>query len=244
MRNIRLTIQYDGTNYSGWQSQKNSVAIQDVIEKAIAKLLGHKARIVGAGRTDAGVHAFGQVANFKTASRLSLESIKNGLNKHLPPDIVIIRSEDVDLDFHPQYDAKKKHYRYCITTQRAASPFYRNFTVPTRYDLDLDIMKREARQLLGRHDFSSFQGSNSKRQSAIRRVYRIDIKKKGNFIYVDIEADGFLYNMARVLVGTLIDIGRGYLKKGSAKRILRAKARRFGGSTAPAMGLSLVKVEY
>lgn len=244
MRNIKLTIQYDGTNYSGWQSQKNSLAIQDIIEGAIVKLLGEKLRIIGAARTDAGVHAKGQVANFRTKSPLSLSNIKNGLNRKLPFDIVIAKAEEVDEDFHSQYDARSKLYRYSIYTHNPVSPFYKNFVVPVYYKLNLEAIKDEAKQLLGRHDFLSFQGSNSKRINTLRRIYRIDLKKRGRFIYLDIEADGFLYNMARTIAGTLIEVGRGYFKKGSVRKILKARDRRLAGSTAPAKGLCLARVRY
>jgi len=244
MRNIRLTVQYDGTDYSGWQSQKNSVAIQDIIEKAIAKILGERIKIAGAARTDAGVHAKGQVANFNTRSRLPLLNIKNALNRNLPSAIIISKIEKVDKDFHSQYDAKRKFYRYYATTRKPISPFYKDFVTPVSYELDLKTMKDEAKALLGRHDFSSFQSSNSKRASAVRNLSRIDIKKKGQLIYFDIEANGFLYNMVRAIVGTLLDVGRGYLKPGSVKKILMRRDRRSAGSTAPAKGLCLMKVRY
>lgn len=244
MRNIKLTIQYDGTNYSGWQSQKNSVAIQDIIERALQSLLGEKTKLIGASRTDAGVHAMGQTANFKTRSRLSVSSIKDGLNSILPPDIVIKKAQETSEDFHSQYDAKKKLYRYSLYAHNPVPPFYRNYVFKLRYKLDLDGIKEEAKALLGRHNFSSFRGGNAKNNNGTRCIHKIQIKKRGGFIYIDIEADGFLYNMARSIVGTLIDAGRGYLKKGSVKKILEAKDRRLAGSTAPAKGLCLMRVEY
>jgi len=244
MRNIKLIIQYDGTNYSGWQSQKNSLAIQDVIEASLKKLTGRRHRVIGAARTDAGVHAKGQVANFKTESRLPLAKIRNGLNHHLPPDIVIKSAAEAAADFHSQYGAKSKYYRYIICTQKPVSPFRRNFVAPMTCRLDLKGMKRESKALLGRHDFSSFQGSSSKRVSPVRNIYRLELKKTGAFLQFDIEADGFLYTMVRTIVGTLIDVGRGYLKEGSVKRILAGGRRGLAGRTAPAAGLTLIKVKY
>lgn len=244
MRNIKLTIQYDGTNYSGWQSQKNSLAIQDIIEKAITKLLGEKVRIIGAARTDAGVHAKGQVANFKTKNNLSLSNIKKGLNKNLPADIVIANVKEADKDFHSQYDAKSKLYRYSLYLHNPLPPFYRNYVSPFSYKLDLETIRKEAKGFLGRHDFASFEGSNSRRKNTVRNIYRLGVKKRGGFIHFDIEADGLLYNMARTIVGTLIDVGRGYLKKGSIKKIIKAKERKEAGFTAPAKGLCLMKVRY
>ncbi|MDB4349869.1 tRNA pseudouridine(38-40) synthase TruA [Omnitrophica bacterium] len=244
MRNIKLTIQYDGTNYSGWQSQKNSVAIQDIVEKAIAKLLGETPRITGAARTDAQVHAAGQVANFKTKSRLSLENIKNGLNRNLPRDIVVTRVNEAGGDFHSQYDAKRKLYRYRIYAGSPVPPFFKDFVTPVKYDLNMDIIREETKVLLGRHDFLSFQGARSVRNNTVRDIYRIDVRRRGRLIEFDIEANGFLYNMVRTIIGTLIDVGRGYLKRGSLKKILEGRDRRLAGSTAPPKGLCLMKVRY
>ncbi len=244
MRNIKLIIQYDGSNYSGWQSQKNSLAIQDVIEKALFKLTKERVRLTAAGRTDAGVHARGQVANFKSASTLSSKNIKNGLNRYLPKDVVIAKVEDVGLDFHSRYDAKSKIYRYTIYMGDPVPPFVRNMVAQIDHKLDLDIMKSEAKALLGRHDFSSFQGARSVRKSPIRHVHSATIRRRGRIIHFDIEADGFLYNMVRSIMGTLIDVSRGYLPKGSLKKILRERSRRAAGPTAAPEGLSLIKVKY
>ena len=244
MRNIKLTIQYDGTNYSGWQSQKNSLAIQDIVEASLKKLTGQRHRLIGAARTDAGVHAKGQVANFKTESRLPLTNIRDGLNHNLPPDIVIENARHVTLDFHSRYDAKSKYYRYSVYTQKPVSPFYKNFVAPVPRKLDLRAIKRESKVLLGRHDFSSFQGSNSKRLNPVRNIYRLELKRSGLFLHFDIEADGFLYTMVRTIIGTLIGVGRGRLKEGSVKKILRERKRSLAGPTAPARGLSLIKVRY
>ncbi|NQT07262.1 MAG: tRNA pseudouridine(38-40) synthase TruA [Candidatus Omnitrophica bacterium] len=244
MRNIKLTIQYDGTNYSGWQSQKNGLAIQDIIERALKRLTGKGAKLTGSGRTDAGVHAAGQVANFRTESPLSLERIRKGLNSYLPPDIVISKAEKVSEDFHSRYSAKNKHYRYTLYTDNPAPPLCRNSVTALHYKLDLEMMKREAKALVGRHDFSAFQGSRSMRKDAVRNIRRLDVHKKGGFIYFDIEADGFLYNMVRSIAGTLIDAGRGRFKEGSIKRILNSRDRQRAGHTAPAKGLSLLRVRY
>ncbi|MFH1753794.1 MAG: tRNA pseudouridine(38-40) synthase TruA [Candidatus Omnitrophota bacterium] len=244
MRNIKLTIQYDGTRYSGWQSQKNSVAVQDVMEKALSGLLGEKVKLIGASRTDANVHAAGQVANFRTGSRLSLLNIKNGLNRRLPKDIVVLRAAMAKEAFHAQYDAKSKIYRYRVYAGNPVPPFFKDFVARTSYELDTEIMSEEAKALLGRHDFISFQGANSPRKETIRSIKSIRVKKRGKLIEFHIEADGFLYNMARAIVGTLIDIGRGHMQRGSVKEILAKRERRFAGATAPAKGLCLMKVGY
>lgn len=244
MRNIKLTIQYDGTNYCGWQSQKNGVAIQDVIERCLGKVVGEKIKLVGSGRTDSGVHAKGQAANFRTNSRLPLNNIKKALNHNLPKDIAITKISEANADFHAQYKAKSKLYRYTFSNKAVISPFHRNYIAKIPYRLDLALMKKEAEGLVGRHDFSAFQGARSKRESAVRTVKKIDITPNGKAVYIDIESEGFLYNMARNIVGTLIEIGRGYYKPGSMKKILNSRNRGEAGPTAPAKGLCLMKVNY
>ena len=245
MKNIRLTIQYDGTKYSGWQSQKNSKAIQDIIEQALTELTGgEKIRLIGASRTDSNVHAAGQIANFKTGSRLSLHNVKNGLNRKLPEDIVIVKADLAKDAFHSPFDAKGKIYRYRLYTGDPLPPFYKNFTAQTIYRPDIKLMREEAKVLLGKHDFVSFQSANSPRKSTVRTIHKLNIKKRGKFIEFDIEGDGFLYNMVRIIVGTLVDIGRGHIEGGSMKKILAKRERKSAGATAPAKGLCLMRVKY
>jgi len=244
MRNIKLTIQYDGTRYSGWQSQVNSLAVQDVIERAIACVTGEKIRLIAASRTDSGVHAKGQVANFNTASRIALESLKAALNRVLPSDIAIIKANRVPMDFHSRYASTGKLYRYSVYTSDPVPPFCRNFVTPVRHKLDIDVMRAESRVILGRKDFASFQGARSKRADSVRELRSFTIQKRGSFIYFDMEADGFLYNMARSIAGTFIDIGRGHLETGCLETILKKQDRNLAGSTAPARGLCLMKVRY
>ncbi|NQT32681.1 MAG: tRNA pseudouridine(38-40) synthase TruA [Candidatus Omnitrophica bacterium] len=244
MRTIKLTISYDGTNYRGWQLQKNGWTLQAEIEKAIKKVFKKHHRLYAAGRTDTGVHARGQVAHFKTAGTVPAGKIKTALNSFLPEDIAIIKSEEVPGDFHARFNAKKKHYRYYITTSRKRDPFGERYLWRIPYDLDVSLMRSEARKLLGTHDFRSFQASEKKERSSVRRITKIDIKKNGSQISIDIEADGFLYNMVRNIVGTLVDIGRGYSPPGSMQKILKSKDRREAGPTAPAKGLFLAEVKY
>ena len=189
VRNIKLTIQYDGTYYCGWQSQKNGVAVQDVIKDVLEKILGEKIKLIGSGRTDSGVHAKGQVANFKTNSRLPLDNIRKALNKNLTKDIIITKINQVSDDFHAQYKAKSKIYRYTFSNKDTISPFCKNYTTKIPYKLDLDLMKKEARDLVGRHDFSAFQGAGSKRESAIRTLKKIVITPNGKAMYIDIESE-------------------------------------------------------
>ncbi|RJP28192.1 MAG: tRNA pseudouridine(38-40) synthase TruA [Candidatus Omnitrophota bacterium] len=257
-RNIRLGIEYDGTNYCGWQTQTRSKlkpSIQEVIESVLTKILQEEINITGAGRTDAGVHALSQVANFKTHSKLSLVKIKKALNSLLPNDIAVKNIKEVHIDFHSRFNAKSKLYRYIIVNSSDRCVFFKKYAYFCAYGLDIKLMRKESNSLLGRHDFSSFCASSSSVRDKVRTIFNVSLKKikpnifglsynvTGNIIALDIEADGFLYNMVRNIAGTLIDIGRGRLKTG-IKRILSAKDRRLAGQTAPACGLFLVKTTY
>jgi tRNA pseudouridine38-40 synthase len=245
MRNIKLTIRYDGTNYSGWQSQKNGRAIQDVIEAAIRKITGERSHLAGSGRTDAGVHAMAQVANFKTRSKIPLERIRMALNSILPKDIVIYRVEETHPKFDAQRSAKTKLYRYTIMNNDFLDPFMRRYAAKVFYKIDVGRMRRAAMALAGRHDFRSFQATDGDREkSAVRTIKKIKIEKDGDLVYIDIEANGFLYNMARNIVGTLVEVGRGKYSVGSVKEILGKKDRRYCGPTMPAKGLSMIRVVY
>ncbi len=246
LRNIKLTIQYDGTHYAGWQFQRNSRSIQEVIENALKSTLGEKVNLIGSGRTDSGVHAKGQIANFKTHSKLPVKNIRKALHSKLPKDIVITDIKEVNLNFNSQHDAKSKLYCYTIATGDFVDPFIRRFVTRCKYKLDIGLMSKEAKSVLGRHDFRSFQRKDerNKTSGAIRSVKDIRIEKDGNLVYIYIEADGFLYNMVRNIVGTLIEVGRGKISADSIETILAKKDRTFGGPTAPASGLCLVKVKY
>jgi len=245
MRNIKLTIEYDGTKYAGWQLQgKKQKTIQGALEKALQNILRKKIKIAGSGRTDAGVHARAQVANFKTNSEITTEKLRLALNAVLPDDIVVIKAEDVALDFHSRFSAKSKVYRYTILNRKFRPAILRDTVYFFCYPLNVGLMRREAKVLLGRHNFKSFQAADKLDRCAIRTIKGIKIARNNDFINIDIEADGFLYNMVRNIVGTLIDIGRGKLSKGSMHRILSAKDRKFAGQTVPAKGLCLLEARY
>lgn len=244
MRNIRLTIEYDGTDYCGWQRQKNGLSIQEVIEKTLKKILRENIKVTGAGRTDSGVHARGQVANFKTSSDLALKNIYRALNTNLPNDICARNIRTVHSGFNAQFDAKSKMYRYAIYAGGKISPFVKKYAVPIPYGLDIAAMQKASKYLLGRHDFSSFMSLHSSAKTAVRTIKNISVTRKGSWVFVNVEADGFLYNMVRAIVGTLLDIGRGALEAPSMKKVLSAKNRSSAGPTAPAKGLALVKVKY
>lgn len=248
MRNIKLTIEYDGSNYFGFQTQRTkdykSRTIQETLEKALKKVCKNGIRIIASGRTDSGVHAFGQAVNFKTNSKMPLDKLRIALNANLPEDISVKNVEEVDLNFHSRFDAKSKIYRYLILNRPYRSVFEGKFSYWVSYKLNFGLMKREIGCLRGRHDFKAFQAADNKKRASIRTIINIKLSRKGDFIIFEIEADGFLFKMVRNIVGTLIDIGRGRYKGGSLKRILQSKNRKLAGPTAPARGLTLLKVNY
>jgi len=249
MRNIKLTIEYEGTNYAGWQIQPRAQnakrkTIQETIEKTLRKILQEKIKIIGSGRTDAGVHALGQVANFKTNSGIALDKLQKAMNALLPDDIAVAKIEEAHPDFHSRFQAKSKFYRYTILNKKYPAVFLRSQAYFYPCPLDVNLMRNEAKCLLSEHDFSSFQARDKKEHNSIRKIKQINIKNTRGLISIDIEASGFLYNMARNIVGTLIEIGRGRLPKGSMKNILLSRDRTKAGPTAPARGLCLIKVDY
>ena len=243
MRNIKITIQYNGKNYCGWQKQNNSPGIQGTIEKAIFDITREEVKITGSGRTDAGVHALGQVANFKINSQIPVDRIPNALNAKLPKDISIVKAEEVDEDFHSRYSAKKKTYRYQIYNSQYRSPIYADISYPVKYDLDIDKMKKEAKSLIGTYDFKGFMSSGSSVIDTVRTIYNIEVSKSEDLIIIEIEGNGFLYNMVRIIAGTLVDIGRGRITE-KMSTIIESKSRSMAGHTAPAHGLYLKKVDY
>lgn len=246
VRNICLTIEYDGTHFHGWQSQrrKGFRTVQEEIEKAARKLFGKNITLIGAARTDAGVHAESYPANFKIRSSLPFSSIVKGLNSYLPKDIAVVSIEAVPQDFHARFKAKEKLYRYTILNRNVRSPLLRRHAAQVYYDLDVKAMRKAAKYLLGKKDFKSFQAGGKIGKSSVRDIKRLDIIDKFPMIEIYIRADGFLYNMARNIVGTLIDAGKGRIRPEEVKTILSKKHRPSAGSTAPAKGLCLVKVFY
>jgi len=251
MRNLKLEIEYDGTNYCGWQAQNScplSVvrrpSVQETIEKTLRKILQEKIRLIASGRTDAGVHARRQIANFKTASNIALKKLQRALNALLPEDITIARIEEKNLDFNSRFDAQSKIYRYTILNRKYPSALLRNTVYFYPYPLNIKLMQSQAKVLLGCHNFKSFQASDKIVRDAVRTIKRIKITKDNDLIYIDIEADGFLYNMARNIVGTLLEIGRARFPKGYLKKLLLLKNRKLAGPTVPAKGLCLLEVRY
>ncbi len=246
-RNIRLTIEYDGTRFCGWQTQrkdKRSKTVQEEIEKAAKKLFGKKIKLIGSGRTDSGVHAEAQVANFKIDSQLPLVNIKKGLNSYLNKDIAVLSAEAVKPGFHARFDAKKKLYRYTIVNRKVRSPLSNRQAALISYDLDIRSMRKAAKYLIGKKDFKSFQASDKKRAGSVRTITRLDIYCRPPLIEIYIQADGFLYNMVRNITGTLIDVGRGRIFPEEVLDILAKRHRSLAGQKAPAKGLCLVRVSY
>ena len=241
-RNIKLKIEYDGKDFYGWQKQPDLRTVQGEIQERLEMILGHKINLIGAGRTDVGVHALGQVANFKTTSKLSIDSIINGLNGLLPGDIVIKGIEEVDLNFNSRYDAKSRSYKYRIHLGRTA--ILRNSVWEVLYPLNLEDIFEATEKIEGKHDFSSFCVAESTKDNNVCQVFSAGWEKSGNELIFKIEADRFLHTMVRSLVGTFVEVGRGYFSVSDFVDAMEAKDRKKAGPTAPACGLYLVEVEY
>lgn len=247
VRILRLTLAYDGTNYAGWQRQTNGPSVQQAVEDAFLPLLGGAGigrGVAGASRTDAGVHALGQVASFECDLRLDTSAIHRALNIRLPADVRVLGVEDAPAGFHARFSAAGKSYRYRISTSPILSPFDRWFVWHNPAPLSLAAMQEAAAALTGRHDFASFQARNSSITDTVRTVDRLDVARRGEEIVIDIAGDGFLRHMVRGIVGTLADIGVGTRQAGSVGALLDARDRRAAGPTAPACGLTLVSVQY
>lgn len=245
MRNIKLIIEYDGTRYSGWQRQgHNDNTIQSKIEKVLSLMTGEKIEIIGSGRTDKGVHALAQIANFHTRTKMRVEDMRNYLNQYLPEDIVIRSVKDVEERFHARYNAKGKKYTYRIWTAKIPTAFHRKYTYHISNKLDLEAMKKASAYFVGEHDFKAFSSVKAKKKSTVREIHSIDITKNGNELELSFDGNGFLYNMIRIIVGTLIEVGEGKRTPEEIKEIMKGKVRADAGVTAPSQGLFLREVYY
>ena len=244
MRNIRLTIEYDGTAYAGWQLQPNGPTIQQVMEEALANLLHESVRLHGSGRTDAGVHARGMVACFATEKAIPLRAFSDGLNSLLPPDIAVREAVEVSPDFHPRYAAKGKLYRYTIHSGGRRSPLSRLYAWHLRGELDLDAMRLAANWMEGEHDFAALRGAGCAAKTTVRRIDCITVEKNGDMVTIDVKGSGFLKHMVRNMVGTLVEVGQGRRAADSITAMLAAGERGGAGITAPARGLCLMEVYY
>lgn len=243
MRNIKLTIEYDGTDYVGWQVQPNGLAIQEVMEKVLEKLLQESVRLHSSGRTDAGVHAKGMVAAFTTERTLPLRAFTNGLNSLLPPDIAVRDAAEMPLEFHPRFDAKGKRYLYTLQISPHRSPLCRLYAWHLKGNLDLDAMRQAAGLFVGEKDFASFRTAGCAARTTIRRVDAVLITQEHDLVHIDVTGSGFLRNMVRIMAGTLVEVGRGRKTLDNIKRCFEAPGSS-AGPTAPPHGLCLKEVFY
>jgi len=244
VKRIRLIVAYDGTNYCGWQIQPNGITIEEVLNRQLSQLLKEKIQVIGASRTDSGVHALGNIAVFDTESKIPAEKMSFALNQRLPEDIRIQDSKEVPLDFHPRKCNSIKTYEYRIVNRRFEIPSYRLNSYFVYLPLNLDAMREAASYLTGEHDFISFCSTRSQTEDTYRMIYHLDIEKQGDMILIRISGNGFLYNMVRIIVGTLIKVGLGVYPPSYIKEILNAKNRQAAGPKAPAKGLTLVSIEF
>lgn len=244
MRNIKLTIEYDGKCYNGWQKQPNKLNIQGEIEKAIYNITKEKVALIGSGRTDAGVHALGQVANFKTDSQIPIEKLAIAINSQLKNSIVIKNAEEVNERFHSRYNAKQKTYRYIINNSKTGSAIYRNLEYCFPIKLDVEKMKKAAKYFEGEHDFKAFKSSGKSSKNSVRTIYKAEVKQDKERIIIELTGNGFLYNMVRIISGTLLDVGLGKILPEEIPNIIEEKNRQKAGKTLPPHGLYLVAVEY
>ncbi|MEJ6949550.1 tRNA pseudouridine(38-40) synthase TruA [Natronospora cellulosivora (SeqCode)] len=245
MQNIKITLEYDGSKYSGWQIQKNtSMTIQEKVEIALKKVNKKDLKLMGASRTDAGVHALGQVANCLFDVAIPPERVPVALNRYLPADIICKKAEKVSIDFHARYDSKGKKYLYRIYNNRIPSVFIRNYAYHYIHELDISLMQKASKAFLGEHDFSSFQSAGCAAKNPVKTIETFDIYTKGKEFFFEIKGSGFLYNMIRIMVGTLIEVSEGKIKLEDMGKIIEGKDRNLAGFTAPAKGLTLLEVYY
>lgn len=255
MRTIRITIQYDGTAYNGWQIQPNGVTLQKILQEGVGRITGERLTVTGAGRTDAGVHALAQVAAFRTSSGLPPEVFRRALNARLPADIRILDAVEEREDFHPRFDAARKAYFYLIANAPLVSPFLYRYVWQVPAALDIETMRRAAAPLEGTHDFSSFRASGCGAKSPERTVFSLALERhtcldfmtvqfRGEFLKIRIEGDAFLRHMVRNIVGTLVEAGKGRIRAESMQELLISRDRKCAGPTAPARGLFLERIFY
>jgi tRNA pseudouridine38-40 synthase len=239
-----MIIEYDGTNYVGWQVQPNGVSVQQVIEEQLKRITGCPVTLFASGRTDSGVHARAQVAHFDTESRIPPEKFAFALNAGLPKDIRIKYSCEASQGFHSRFSAKLKHYRYTVHNASHSSAFTHSTALHIHYRIDMEKMQNAAKEVLGEHDFTAFRAANTRIENCVRIVTRSEWSKQGDYLCYDVEGNGFLYNMVRILAGTMLEIGMGRREESSLKAALESGKRSDAGPTAPAHGLMLMRVKY
>lgn len=244
MRNIKLTIEYDGKDFNGWQKQPTKLNIQGTIEQAIKQITGEEVQLDASGRTDAGVHAFGQVANFKTNSQIPIDKFAIAINSKLKRSIVIKKAEEVDERFHSRLSCKRKTYRYIINNSEQGTAIYRNLETNIPFYLDESKMDEAAQYFVGEHDFKAFKASGTSSKSSVRTIYEAKVYRNLDRVCIELTGNGFLYNMVRIIAGTLVEVGMGKLEPTDIPKIIESKNRENAGKTLQPQGLYLVKVEY
>ena len=244
MKRVKLVVAYDGTNYHGWQVQYNGITIEEVLNRTISELVQEDIKVIGASRTDAGVHACGNVAVFDTESRIPGDKFSFALNQRLPEDIRIQESCEVDADFHPRYADTVKTYEYNILNRRFELPTKRLYAAFCYYPMDIERMNQAAAYLVGEHDFKSFCSAGAQVQTTVRTIYAVNVTKEDDMVHIRITGNGFLYNMVRIIAGTLMQVGTGLMEPEQVKEILEARDRSKAGPTAVAKGLTLVEIRY
>ena len=244
MKRVKLGVAYDGTNYHGWQVQDNGITIEEVLNRTISELVQEDIKVIGASRTDAGVHACGNVAVFDTESRIPGDKFSFALNQRLPEDIRIQESCEVDADFHPRYADTVKTYEYNILNRRFELPTKRLYAAFCYYPMDIERMNQAAAYLVGEHDFKSFCSAGAQVQTTVRTIYAVNVTKADDMVHIRITGNGFLYNMVRIIAGTLMQVGTGLMEPEQVMEILEARDRSKAGPTAVAKGLTLVEIRY
>ena len=241
---VKLVVAYEGTNYCGWQIQPNGITIEQVLNETLSSLFGEEITVTGASRTDAGVHSLGNVAVFETHTKMPAEKISFALNQRLPEDIVVQESCQVPEDFHPRFSKSRKTYEYRILNCRFRQPLERRTSYFYYYPLDVRAMQKAAAYLVGEHDFTSFASVHAQTNTYVRMIYALDVVREGDMIRIRVQGNGFLYNMVRIIAGTLIQVGAGIKKPEDMESILAGKDRELAGPTAPAHGLTMIGLEY
>lgn len=244
MKRIRLVVAYDGTRYCGWQSQANGITIEEKLNRALSELTGEQIQVTGASRTDSGVHALGNIAVFNTETKIPPEKICYAVNSRLPEDIVVQSSEEVELSYHPRKCNSLKTYEYRVLNRRFPNPIRRFDSYCVHWPLDVERMKEAASYIEGEHDFISFCSAGSQAEDTIRKIYEASVSKKGEMITIRLTGNGFLYNMVRIIAGTLLEVGRGAYPPEHVKEILDARDRNAAGVKAPAQGLTLMSIRH
>ncbi len=241
---VKLVVAYEGTNYCGWQVQPNGITIEEVLNRELSRLLGESITVTGASRTDAGVHSLGNVAVFDTNTRMPAEKISYALNRSLPEDIVVQESSEVPQDFHPRFAKSTKTYEYRILNARFRQPLERRTSLFYHYPLDEQLMQQAADYLVGEHDFTSFSSVHAQTNSFVRTIYDLTVERQGEMITIRVTGNGFLYNMVRIIAGTLLQVGAGSRPPEEMAQILSGRDRELAGPTAPAHGLTMIGIRY